>query len=142
MIGAIIAKKLAPAGLDALNRRDLDAFMASWAENGTYVLPGDLSVSGVTKGKKAIRELFQKYLDTFPVINFTVLNVCVQNIFALGGTNVIAVEWKVNYKNRNGEEFENSGATIIHVKKGKIVLVREYLFDVELEKRAWGEAKS
>jgi ketosteroid isomerase-like protein len=139
MIGAIIAKKKAFSGFDALNRHDLDTFMTSWAEDGIYIFPGSLSISGETKGKKAIRELFQKFLDKFPSINFTVKNIFVQNIFALGSTNVIAVEWDVNYKNQEGEEFENSGVTVVQVEKGKVVLVREYIFDVELEKRAWGE---
>jgi len=140
MLGAIIAKKIAPSGLEALSKHDLEAFMAPWAEEGVYILPGDLSVSGVTKGKEAIRELFQLYLEKFPELDFTIRNVCVQNIFALGGTNVLAVEWALKYKNREGETFENSGATIIHVKKGKIVEVREYLADMETEKKAWGEA--
>lgn len=139
MIGAIIAKRKASSGFDALNRHDLDAFLATWAEDGTYFFPGNLSISGETKGKEAIRELFRKFLDTFPLINFTVKNIYIQNIFALGSTNVIAVEWDVKYKNQGGEEFENSGVTVIHVEKGKAVLVRDYIFDVELEKRAWGE---
>jgi hypothetical protein len=139
MIGAIVAKKKAFSGFDALNRHDLDTFMSTWAEDGIYIFPGSLSISGETKGKEAIRELFQKFLDKFPLINFTIKNIYIQNIFALGSTNVIAVEWDVKYKNQDGEELENSGVTIIHVEKGKAVLVHEYIYDVELEKRAWGE---
>ena len=139
MIGAIVAKKLASSGFNALNRRDLDSFMASWADDSIYIFPGNMSISGETKGKEAVRELFKKYLDKFPLINFTVKNVFIQNIFAFGATNVIAVEWDVKYKNQEGEEFNNSGTTIIQVEKGKAVIVREYLLDVELEKRAWGE---
>ena len=139
MIGAVIAKRMAPSVFDALNRHDLDALMDGWAEYGTYIFPGNLSISGETKGKEAIRELLQKFLDKFPLINFTVKNIYIQNIFALGSTNVIAVEWDVKYKNQEGEEFENSGVTIVHVEKGKAVPVREYIFDVELYKKAWGE---
>ena len=139
MIGAIVAKRKASSGFNALNRHDINAFMNTWAEDATYIFPGNLSISGETKGKEAIRELFQKYLDKFPLINFIVKNIYIQNIFALGSTNVIAVEWDVKYKNQEGEEFDNSGVTIIHVEKGKAILVREYIFDVELEKRAWGE---
>ena len=139
MIGAIIAKRMAHAVLDTLNRRDLDTYMSSWAEDSTYIFPGNLPISGETRGKEAIRELHQKYLDKFPLINFTMKNVFIENIFALGATNIVAAEWDLKYKNQEGEEFENSGVTVVHVKKGKAVLVREYIFDVELEKRAWGE---
>ena len=82
--------------------------------------------------------MFQKFFDKFPLINFTMKNVFVEHIFALGATNVVAVEWDVKYKTHEGEEFENSGVTVAQIVKGKVVIVRKYIFDVELEKRAWG----
>lgn len=139
MIGAIIAKKKARFGFDALNRHALDEFMALWADDATYIFPGTLSISGETKGKKAISDVFRKYLDLFPFINFTIKKVFVENIFALGSTNVLAVEWDVQFYNQEGAAFQNSGVTIIHIEKGKVVLIHEYIFDIELEKKAWGE---
>ena len=43
MIGAIIAKKKARSGFDALSRHDIDAFLAHWAEDGIFIYPGNLS---------------------------------------------------------------------------------------------------
>ena len=139
MIGAIIAKRKARSGFDSLSRHDLDTFLADWAENATFIYPGSLSVSGETKGKQAIKEWFRKFVEHFPVSSFTVKNICVQNIFALGGTNVLAVEWDIKVNNRDGDEFENSGVTVISLKGRKAVLVRDYIFDLEVAKRAWGE---
>jgi len=141
MIGAIIAKKKAHSGFATLNQRDLSAFLASWAENATFVYPGNLSVSGKIEGKKAIEEWFRKLMEQFPKVNFTVRDVFVQNIFALGGTNVVAIEWDIDLTNREGRDFQNSGVTIISIKNGKITLVRDYLFDAEVQKRTWGEEK-
>ena len=140
MIGAIIAKRKARSGFDSLSQHDLDAFLAHWAEEATFVYPGNLSVSGEMKGKEAIREWFQRFIDQFPLSSFTLKNICVQNIFALGGTNVLAVEWDVKLNNRDGEEFNNSGVTVISLKGRKAILVRDYIFDLELAKRAWGES--
>jgi ketosteroid isomerase-like protein len=139
MIGAIIVKSKVRSAFAALNRRDLPAFLSGWAEDATFIYPGNLSASGKLEGKKAIEGWFRKYLEQFPTLKFTLKNVSVQNIFALGGTNVVAVEWDINLTNREGKDFQNSGVTIISVKKGRVILVCDYIFDTEVLKRAWGE---
>jgi ketosteroid isomerase-like protein len=93
MIGAVIAKKRAYSGFDALNRHDLTEFMANWADDGTLIFPGNISMSGETKGKKAIEAWFAKMMERFPQIDFNIKEVFVSNIFTLGATNNIAVEW-------------------------------------------------
>ncbi|OGO03122.1 MAG: hypothetical protein A2Y91_03815 [Chloroflexi bacterium RBG_13_54_8] len=103
MIGAIIAKKRARSAFDSLSRHDPDTFLANWANNATFVYPTNLRVGGVIKGKQAIKEWFRKFMEQFPVSNFAVKNICVQNIFALAGTNVLAVEWGIRLKNRHGD---------------------------------------
>ena len=140
MIGAIIAKRLAGSGFDALNRHDLTKFMAAWAEDSTFTYPGNTSMSGETKGKKAIEAWFAKMMEQFPNIDFTVKEVFVSNIFALGATNNIAVEWDVSETNSEGKEFQNSGVTIIRIKGGKAVAIRDYLFNTDILKEGWGEA--
>jgi len=140
MIGVVIAKRLADSGFDALNGHDLTKFMAAWAEDGTFTYPGNVSMSGETKGKKAIEAWFAKMMEQFPKIDFTVKEVFVSNIFALGATNKIAVEWDVALTNREGKEFQNSGVTTIRIKGGKAVAIRDYLFNTDIQKEAWGEA--
>ena len=139
MIGAIIAKRKARSSFDCLNRRELHTFLRDWADDATFVYPGNLSVSGKMEGKAAIDDWFQKFMNWFPDVNFTVKNVCVENIFALGGTNVLAVEWDVALTNRDGKEFENNGVTVITLKKGKAVQVCDYIHLGETAKEAWGE---
>lgn len=141
MIGAIIAKSKVRSAFKALNRRDLAAFFSGWAEDSVFFYPGDVSASGKMEGKKVIAEWFRKYLDQFPKLNFTLKNVSVENIFAFGGTNSVAVEWDLSLTNREGKDFQNSGVTIISVKGGKVILVRDYILDTSMLKKAWGEEK-
>jgi ketosteroid isomerase-like protein len=140
VIGAIIAKRKVRSAFDPLNRRDVLAFLANWAEDAVFIYPGSLSVSGRVEGKKAIEQWYKKFLEQFPKVNFTVKKVFVQNIFALGGTNVFAMEYNVVLTNREGETFKKNCVAIIHTKKGKAVLVREYI-DTEVDRKAWGENK-
>jgi len=142
MIGAVIAKKKVIEAFDLINQRNLPVFLADWADDAIFFYPGNLSISGKIEGKKAITEWFQKFLEQFPKIQFTVTNVYVQNIFALGGTNVVAVETDVALTNREGKDFQNKVVTIINLHKGKAVLGRDYLFDTEMLKEAWGEERS
>ena len=139
MIGAIIAKRLAGSGFDELSRHDLTKFMAAWAEDGTFTFPGNTSMSGEMKAKKAIEAWFAKMMEQFPKIDFTVKEVFVSNIFALGATNSIAVEWDISETNREGKEFQNSGVTTIRIKGGKAVAIRDYIFNTDILKEAWGE---
>lgn len=140
MIGAVIAKRRGTSGFDAMSRHDLAKIMAVWAEDGTFTFPGKVSISGETKGKKAIEACFAKMFEKFPKFDFTVKEVFVSNIFALGATNNIAVEWDVTETNREGKEFRNSGVTTIRIKGGKAVAIRDYISNTDILKEAWGEA--
>jgi ketosteroid isomerase-like protein len=139
MIGAIIAKKLARSGFDAMNQRNLDKALGNLAEDATFTFPGKISISGVTKGKKAIVECHAKMLEHFPKMHFTVKEVFVSNILAMGATNNIAIEYDLAYTNREGKEFHNSGVTIGRVKGGKMVSMKEYIFNPDTTKEAWGK---
>jgi ketosteroid isomerase-like protein len=140
MIGAVIAKRRAGSGFDAYNNHDLKTVENALAEDATYTFPGNVSISGETKGKKAIEALHAKMMEQFPKMYFTVREVFVSNIFALGATNSVAVEWDLTETNREGKEFRNSGVTIFSVKGGKVVATKEYVFNTDILKEAWGEA--
>jgi ketosteroid isomerase-like protein len=139
MIGAVITKRKSRSGLEALNQHDLTKLMADWSDDCTFCFPGDVSVSGETKGRKALEARFARMMEQFPTINFTVKDVFVSNIFAMGATNSSAVEWEAAFVNREGEESHHTGVTTIRVKKGKIVGMTDYIFSPESLKADWGE---
>jgi ketosteroid isomerase-like protein len=95
MIGSVMAKRVARSSFDALNRRDLAKVTADMAEDGIWTFPGNVPISGETKGKKAVEAAMANWMKHYPKINFTVKEVFVSNIFAMGATNNIAVEWDI-----------------------------------------------
>ena len=139
MIGTLIAKSKIRTGFSNLNNHDIDKFLTDWAEEAIFVYPGNISMSGEHRGKKAIGDWFKTFMVQFPNIKFTIKHVCVQSIFDLTGTNNIAVEWDVNLTNKDGKEIQNSGVTTLELRMGKVILVRDYIFYLERVKEAWGE---
>jgi ketosteroid isomerase-like protein len=140
MIGAVMAKKVARSIFDALSRHELAKVTAILAEDATWTFPGNVPISGEAKGKKAFEAAMTNWLEHFPKINFTVKEVFVSNIFAMGGTNNIAIEWEIAMTNLKGKEFHNNGVSIMRIKGGKAVAEKEYLFSTDILKEAWVEA--
>jgi ketosteroid isomerase-like protein len=129
MIGAILARRQARAQFARLNARDLEGFMRGVADDAVFDFPGPTGISGHHVGKAAVRTFFQAMLDDHPEIRFTVRHVAVENIFSVTGTNTLLVEWDLDYTNRAGRMFHNSGITSGSARGGKIVRLRDYLFD-------------
>ena len=129
MIGAILARRQARAQFARLNAHDLDGFMSGFADDAVFDFPGQTDLSGHHVGKAAVRIFFQTMLDDHPEIRFTLRHVAVENIFSVTGTNTLLVEWDLDYTNRAGRTFHNSGITSGSARGGKIVRLRDYLFD-------------
>ena len=139
MIGAIVARNAIASAFEALNRHDLSKFMSAWHENGVFIYPGDIYCSGTFNGKGSVENWFRVFFEQFPRIQFDIKDICVKNIFALGGTNVVSVHWDIKLTNRAGREGRNSGVTVISIKGGKVVLVEDFIFDLgENFKLNWG----
>jgi ketosteroid isomerase-like protein len=130
MIGALVARKAIAAAFEAMNRHDLPKFMSAWRDDGVFVYPGEIYASGTFNGKTAVEGWFRKFFEQFPRIHFDVQDICVRNIFALTGTNVVAVHWNIHLTNREGRVGENSGVTVITIKGGKVVHVKDFIFDL------------
>jgi len=81
-------------------------------------------------GKGAVEESFRHFFEQFPSIQFDVRDICVKNIFDLTGTNVIAVHWDVRLTNREGYTGENAGITMITIESGKVVMAKNYVFEL------------
>lgn len=130
MIGALIAKKAIAGAFEALNRHDLAKFMSAWRDDGVFIYPGEIPESGTFQGKSAVEGWFRNFLEQFPKIQFDIQDICVRNIFAFTGNNVVAVHWNIHLTNRNGREGQNSGVTVITAKGGKVFLVKDFIFDL------------
>jgi ketosteroid isomerase-like protein len=138
MIGALVAKKALADSFDALNRRDLPKFMAAWRDDGVFIYPGEIPESGTFQGKSAVEGWFRRFFDQFPTIQFDVQDICVRNIFDLAGNNVVVVHWNIQLTNREGRVGQNSGVTVVSIKRGKVFLVKDFIFDLGVNfRRNW-----
>jgi ketosteroid isomerase-like protein len=130
MIGALVARKALAGAFDALNRHDLAKFMSAWRDDGVFVYPGEIPESGTFQGKSAVEGWFRHFFEHFPGIGFDIQDLCVRNIFDLSGTNVVAVHWNIQLTNRQGRVGQNSGVTVVNIKRGKVFLVKDFIFDL------------
>ena len=130
MIGALVARKAIAGAFEAMNRHDLPKFMSAWRDDGVFIYPGEIPASGTFQGKSAVEGWFRKFFEQFPRIQFDVQDICVRNIFALIGTNVVAVHWNIHLTNREGRVGENSGVTVVNIEGGKVFLVKDFIFDL------------
>jgi ketosteroid isomerase-like protein len=130
MIGALLARKALADAFEAMNRHDLPKFMSAWRDDGVFIYPGDIPESGTFRGKSAVEGWFRRFFEQFPGIQFDVQDICVRNIFDLTGTNVVAVHWEIQLTNRDGRVGRNSGVTVVSIQRGKVFLVKDYIFDL------------
>ena len=130
MIGALLARKALAAAFDALNRHDLPQFMSAWRDDGAFVYPGEIPASGTFEGKTAVEGWFRRFFEQFPTIQFDVHDICVRNVFDVSGTNVVAVHWDLQLKNREGRAGRNSGVTVVSINRGRVYLVKDFIFDL------------
>jgi ketosteroid isomerase-like protein len=130
MIGALVAKKALADSFNALNRHDLPKFPAAWRDDGVFIYPGEIPESGTFQGKSAVEGWFRRFFDQFPTIQFDVQDICVRNIFDLAGNNVVVVHWNIQLTNREGRVGQNSGVTVVSIKRGKVFLVKDFIFDL------------
>jgi ketosteroid isomerase-like protein len=142
MIGAIISRMVTARAFNNLNKGDLEAFLSTMSDDAVYHYPGNLTVSGRIEGKDAIRTFMQKLMGLFSSAEFNVKNIYVQNIFAMGPSNNVMVEFDVDGTLKDGSAYKNSYALALEIKGGKAVSAREFAFDFDAVNKAWGEKVS
>ena len=130
MIGAIIAKQAMVKAFQAMDNHDLKTFISNWRDDAVFIYPGEIYASGTFEGKAAIENWFRKFFEQFPKIHFDIQDICVKNIFAMSGNNVVATHWNIHLTNREGRVGEYSGVTIISIEGSKVVKVKDYIFDL------------
>lgn len=140
MIGTMLARRAVAQAFDALNRRDLPAFMSAWNDAGVFVYPGDIPESGIYDGRKAVEAWFQHFFEQFPRVWFEVKTVAMRDSFDLVGNNVASVQWDLTVLNREGHQGRNSGVTVITIERGKAIHAQDFIFDLGDEFRRYWSA--
>jgi ketosteroid isomerase-like protein len=139
VIGALILKMALRGTMADLNNRRKDKIVSRYAEDAVLTYPGNFSMSGVHRGKAAVKEFFDRYFDQFVEEHCEVRETFIKNIFALGPSNSIAIRFHTRRTNKQGKTLENSGVTVIKVRMGKVVELQDYYSDVDRLQEMWGE---
>ena len=130
MIGTLIARKAVRKAFQALSNHDLDGFMSAWRDDGVLTYPGEMWGSGIFNGKSAVTDWCRKFFEQYPKIFFDVQQITAEKIFAFTGTNVFIVHWNIYLTNKEGREGQNSGVSVITLKDGKVIQVKDFVFDL------------
>lgn len=130
MIGAVIAQQKARQKFAARNRGDIDTFLDGWADDVTYIFPGQSEFGGTFKGLAEVRPWFTRFRQQFAEIRFDLEDVFVSNIWAIGATNHIAVRWTAHLREHNGNLVGGPGMTVVHIRDGKTTFVQDFIFDL------------
>lgn len=139
MIGAAIAKMVSGRPFECLNNKDIDGFMAHLSPNVVFHYPGNFPVSGKHVGKDAMLKWIMDMSSRFSEMKYTVKNVFVANIFALGPSNEVIVELDAKGKTKGGQDYANTYMMRLSLKGGKATEVREFILDHDASARVWAE---
>lgn len=137
MLGAILARREVVKGFERIGRHDLDAVMHMFHDDGVFDFPGDTVMGGRFEGKDEIRAWFSRWFERMPEISFTLCHISVENIVAMGSSNVVHVEWAVDETDREGTSYHVTGVTAFEIEGGKARRVKDYIFDQDVLAEAW-----
>jgi len=141
VLGAWLAIRGVRRTYERLNRRDVDGFLAAWAEDAVFEFPGDVAASGRFQGRAELRAWFERFLATFPSLHFTLEHVAVARPWTLGAANEVTALWTIDLENRAGERIRNHGVTAIALRRAKVVAAKDFIFDTGPRfRRIWGES--
>ena len=111
-------------------------------DDGVVGFPTEPIMGGRHEGKDEIRAWFTRWFDRMPGIPFTLKRISVDNIFAMGPSNGIHVEWELDETDTDGNTFHITGVTAFNIEGGKATLVRDYIFDQDLITEIWPARES
>ena len=114
-------KTLVTETWNALVKGDVKAAFANMSDEVSWLIPGNLPVSGLKKGKPGILEFLRGAAKLFP----GGLKSEIRRVYADG--DVVIIELTNRGKLANGRDYENEYCFIYEIEGGKIRRVREYV---------------
>jgi ketosteroid isomerase-like protein len=128
----------AQRSMEAMNRKDLAAVMAPWADGGVFELAGHTTLSGRYEGKAAIEGLFRRIFQGLDAIRITVKHVALVNPVGFTYNNTIFIEYGVDETSPDGVTIHDERIAVTEYRHGKVVSMREWAFDPTIIEAIWG----
>jgi hypothetical protein len=114
-------KQLVTNFWNAFSAGDIKTAFASLSDEISWLIPGNLEISGLRKGKAEILNFARSAAKQFP----NGLNSEVRRVYADGDT--VLIEMTNRGKLFNGRDYENEYCFVFEIEAGKIRRVREYV---------------
>lgn len=114
-------KALVTQTWEALVKGDIKAAFNNMSDEVSWLIPGNLPVSGLKKGKAGVLEFLRGAARLFP----NGLKSEIRRVYGEG--NVVVVELTNRGKLGNGRDYENEYCFIYEIEGGKIRRIREYV---------------
>ncbi len=137
MLGAVLAQRAAAQGFQAINRRDLETVLGAFADDAVLIVPSRTVMGGRFEGKPAIEAWYDRWLHRMNTVRFTVNNVGVCSLGAMGRSNTVMVEWELDEVDTQGQAFHFTGVSVFDVVRGEITRQHEYIFEQDQMRQAW-----
>ena len=135
-MGAADTERVARAFFGALTSGDLDAMMALATDDLCWTLIGSTPISGVYRGKQAVRREFLGALGG--VIDFEAgIEVAIQEVIAAGDRAVVRAEGKMRGKHG---PYNNQYCHVMTIRDGKVTATVEYVDTALIESALYGNA--
>lgn len=125
---------------EAMNRKDLAAVMAPWADDGVFEFGGNATISGKYEGKAAIEAFFRKVFARMSKIHTTVRAVGFSGP-RLNYAGTMFVAYDVDETTVEGMEIHDRRLAMFRFERGKLVHSAEYFLDTAISDEVWGAAK-
>ena len=127
------SKEIATQMLRNLEMKDIDAWAKLWDENGVQEMP--FSPEGFSRRLEGKTALYNQDKD-LPK-NFSEMKFPIKRISTLEDPEWVVMEYGGLIKLKAGGEYNNSYISLLHIKNGKILLLKEY-FDPIILQTAFG----
>lgn len=141
MFGALMLRMRFPQFCEAVSRKDVDAACRDIGEDVVFEFPGQSSISGRYDGRPAFRAYWLRLFDRYDTFTMTPKRIALARPYAFGLTNTVLMEWVVDVLANDGLSLRAEGVTVVEIRHGKAVHVRDYIFDPTLLELVWGKRK-
>jgi ketosteroid isomerase-like protein len=122
----------------AAESRDEPALRASFAEDATWWLRGELPISGTWRGRDTIIDEFLPTAMSFYQPDS--VSIEVTGLTAEGET--VVAEWTSRARTTDGAPYENHCIGVFSVRDGEITSVREYMDTLYASQVAFGSGRA
>ena len=112
---------------DALSSRDWDALVILCADDVTYILPGNTSLSATVEGKSAFRAYTEAVFAHFPAARF-------DPVILYSTPTGVAARYQSHWLTPNGDEERQSGAVIFQFSGLRIQRIGIRLANTQLQR--------